>query len=169
MTDQGTVELETRSGFWFRVRPTRDADEAKLAAFFRALGPEDLRFRFLSTIREVSHDRLVEMIEHKPETDSVVAESKAGEIVAAAILAGDPATRRGEVAISIRADHKGKGIGWSLLEHLVETARQRGYASIESLEDRQNRSAIALEQEMGFIAEPLDDDPTLVRVSRQLT
>lgn len=169
MTEQGTVTLQTRSGFWFRVRPTRDADEAELAAFFRAVGPEDLRFRFLSTIREVSHERLVEMIAQTPDTDSVVAETEAGELVAAAMLAGDPVTRRGEVAITIRADHKGRGIGWSLLEYLVETARQRGYASIESLEDRQNRSAIALEQEMGFVAEAVEDDATLVRVSRQLT
>ncbi|MFV3517445.1 GNAT family N-acetyltransferase, partial [Mycobacterium tuberculosis] len=91
------------------------------------------------------------------------------EIVATAILAGDQAGDRGKVAVSIRSDHKGRGIGWTLLDYLVDTARARGYASIESIEDRQNRAAIALEQEMGFVTEPVDGEPTLILVRKSLS
>lgn len=168
MNEHDAVTLDTWSGYRFVVRRVQPADEARLAQFFRQVGPEDLRFRFLSTVREVSHDRLADMIVHDAHTDSVVAENEAGEVIAAAMLAGDPAGRQGEVAVSIRADHKARGIGWTLLDHLVELARHRGFASVVSIEDRQNRSAIALEQEMGFIAEPLEDDPMLVRVSKRL-
>lgn len=168
MNEQTTVQLETRSGFRFPVRPVGSDDEPRLADFFHHVGPEDLRFRFLSTVREVTHDQLVAMMNPDRQTDSILAETEQGEVVAAAMLAGDAAGERGEVAVSIRADHKGRGIGWTLLDHLVEIARARSYTSIESIEDRQNRAAIALEQEMGFHAEPVSGEPTLLLVRRLL-
>jgi GNAT superfamily N-acetyltransferase len=109
------------------------------------------------------------MIDPDDRTDSVIAEDEDGEIVATAMLAGDQAGDRGEVAVTIRSDHKGHGIGWTLLDYLVETARARGYASVESVEDLHNRAAIALEQEMGFVTEPVDDEPTLILVRKSLS
>ena len=169
MSSGEIAHLQTRSGFRFAVRTASVEDETKLANFFDQVGPEDLRFRFLSTVRNVSHDRLVAMVDPDDRTDSVLAENEDGEIVAAAMLAGDQAGDRGEVAVSIRGDHKGRGIGWTLLDYLVATARARGYASIESIEDRQNRAAIALEQEMGFATEPVNGEPTLVLVRKRLS
>lgn len=169
MTSDEIAHLQTRSGFRLSVRTASAEDETRLADFFQQVGPEDLRFRFLSTVRNVSHDRLVAMVDPDGRTDSVIAENEDGEIVATAILAGDQAGDRGEVAVSIRSDHKGRGIGWTLLDYLVNTARARGYASIESIEDRQNRAAIALEQEMGFVTAPVDGEPTLVLVRKSLS
>lgn len=51
---------------------------------------------------------------------------------------------------------------------MLTHARQLGYALIESLEDRTNRRAIALEQEMGFETFSVEGEPTLVRVACQL-
>lgn len=168
MTPGSVTHLQTRTGYRLTVRAASADDEASLAEFFDQVGPEDLRFRFLSTVRNVTHDRLVAMIDPDEHTDSVLAENAEGELVAAAMLAGDQAGARGEVAVSIRSDHKGRGIGWTLLDYLVEVARARGYASIESVEDRQNRAAIALEQEMGFTTEPVDGEPTLILVRKDL-
>ncbi|WP_210357286.1 GNAT family N-acetyltransferase [Sphingomonas beigongshangi] len=169
MTSGEIAHLQTRSGFRLSVRTASTEDETKLAKFFKQVGPEDLRFCFLSTVRNVSHDRLVAMVDPDSRTDSVIAENEEGEIVAAAMLAGDQAGDRGEVAVSIRGDHKGRGIGWTLLDYLVAAARAWGYASIESIEDRQNRAAIALEQEMGFVAQPVDGEPTLILVRKSLS
>ena len=168
MTEKMTTELRTRDGYRFHVRPVTGNDEPRLTDFFHHVGPEDLRFRFLSAVREGSHDWLVGMMNPGERTDSLLAENDRGEVVAAAMLAGDPAGERGEVAISIRADEKGRGIGWTLLEHLVGIARARGYASIESIEDRQNRAAITIEQEMGFDTQPVEGDSTLILVRKRL-
>ena len=60
-------ELITRTGFKFNVRPAQPSDEAALAAFFTHVTPDDLRFRFLTGLKTVSHDRLAAMttIDHR--------------------------------------------------------------------------------------------------------
>jgi GNAT superfamily N-acetyltransferase len=165
------VDLITRSGSRFRVRAVTASDEPALANFFHQVTPEDLRFRFLSAVQEVSHARLMEMIgvdQEATESFIVTAPGEDGTIVATAMLAADAAGKRAEVAISIRADHKGQGIGWTLLDRLAEHAKARGIRVLESVESRDNRAAISLEHEMGFIAEPVEGDSTLVVLRRQL-
>ena len=44
----------------------------------------------------------------------------------------------------------------------------RGYAVVESLEDRANHAALQVENDMGFDVAPVEDDPTLVWVSKRL-
>ncbi|OYX63317.1 MAG: GNAT family N-acetyltransferase [Sphingomonadales bacterium 32-64-17] len=169
--EAGTVQLVTRTGFKFGVRAVAAADEPALADFFRQVTPDDLRFRFLSAVREVSHARLEEMInvdQERTESFIVTAPDEGDAIVAAAMLAADPAGERAEVAISMRADHKGLGIGWTLLDHLAKHAEAKGVRVLESVESRANRAAISLEREMGFIAEPVEGDSTLVVLRRQL-
>lgn len=66
VTDQ-PVLLTTRTGFRVLVRPAGEADEAALAGLFAHVTAEDLRFRFLSSVRQVPHDQLVAMtkIDHR--------------------------------------------------------------------------------------------------------
>jgi len=165
-----TTELTTGTGLRLKVRPVTSADEPALAEFFRQVTAEDLRFRFLTAIDEVSHARLVEMIsvdQDQVESFLVTGPDESG-VLAAAMLAANPAGERAEVAISIRADYKGRGIGWSLLGHLGDHARRKGIRILESIESRDNHSAIALEREMGFTAHPVEGDTTLVLLRREL-
>lgn len=162
--DESNRVLTTRTGFRFHVRPARPDDEAGLAEFFRHVTPEDLRFRFLSTIREVSHDRLVAMtqIDHR-QTESFVALADDGKsIIATAMLACDAALQKGEVAISIRREDKHRGVGWELLGHICRFAEAKGVKVVESLESRQNREAIDIEREQGFEMGDHPEDPNLV-------
>ncbi|MEO9340339.1 GNAT family N-acetyltransferase [Mesorhizobium sp. SB112] len=168
--DDWSRDLVTRTGFKFHVRPARSEDEANLAEFFTHVTPEDLRFRFLTTVKEVSHDRLVEMtqVDHL-QTESFVAFADGGKsIIATAMLACDSALDRGEVAISIRHEDKHKGVGWELLSHIAQYAEAKGVRTIESLENRQNHQAIELEREHGFEAEPYPDDATLVILRKKI-
>ena len=164
-----TRGLTTRTGFDFHVRPATPDDEPALADFFAHVTPEELRFRFLTACKEVGHDRLQAMIDiDHDKTENFLAVLPDGTVIASGLIAADTAGERAEVAISIRADHKHKGISWTLLEHIARYAEARGIKVIESIESRENRAAIELEQEMGFVAETIEGDPTLVRVSRRL-
>lgn len=165
----GWTHLTTRAGLDLHVRPVRDDDEALIADFFAHVTAAELRFRFLSSVKVPGHACLVAMtrIDHD-RTENFLAFDDAGTMVASGMLAADPALERAEVAISVRAESKHRGIAWTLLEHITAYAESRGIKVIESIEARENRTAIELEQEMGFVAHSIDGDPGLVRVSRHL-
>ncbi|WP_454884218.1 N-acetyltransferase family protein [Sphingomonas oryzagri] len=163
------VHRTTRSGFGLDVRPAMESDEAILAQFFEHVTPEDLRFRYLSTVPRVSPAQLHAMthVDHRG-TDSFLAFDDEGALVATAVLGCDASLRHGEVAIVVRADHKARGIGWELLHHVAEIAADRGVETIESIESRENHAAIEVERDSGFVAHAVDDDPTVVRVVKSL-
>jgi GNAT superfamily N-acetyltransferase len=163
------ADLTTQSGVRLRVRHALPADEVLVADFCAHVTPEDLSFRFLSGMKEVSHERLRAITRaDDPRIINFLAFSPAEMLVAVGALAIDESLVRGEVVLSVRADHKHLGVSWTLLSHIAQYAERRGLKSIESLESRANRAAINLEREMGFEITQVADDPTLVLVKREL-
>ena len=172
MTDIRTVdwscELETRTGFRFKVRPARASDEPMLAEFFTHVTPEDLRFRFLTGLKTVGHDRLAAMtaIDHRQTENFLAFVDGEAAIIATAMLACDADMKVGEVAMAIRKEYKAKGVSWDLLTHVAAYAEAMGLTTIESVESRDSHAAIDMEREMGFAASPYPGDATLVLLQR---
>lgn len=162
--------VTTRTGFRFSVRPAAPSDEEALGAFFSHVTPDDLRFRFLSGIKTVSHDRLVAMtdIDHRQTENFLAFVDDEAEIIATAMLACDAEMKTGEVAIVIRPEYKGKGVSWDLLHHVTAYAKAKGLSTIQSIEDRSSHAAIDMEREMGFVASSYPGDATLVLVQKNL-
>ena len=165
---QWSAELTTRSGFHFYLRPARPDDEAALAEFFGRVSAEDLRFRFLTAVRTVSHDVLVNMtnVDHD-RTESFLA-FDGGTLIASAMLVADSELARAEIAIAVHADFKGRGVGWTLLEYAARYAQAKGITVLESIESSDNGSAVRIEKEMGFSVKPYPGDATLMLLERTL-
>ncbi|MBS0254535.1 MAG: GNAT family N-acetyltransferase [Proteobacteria bacterium] len=168
MTTDALTKLATRSGLQLGVRPAGEADEAALTAFFDAVSDEDRRFRFFSAAEHVSHAQLDPLIhaDHFRSESFLAFDMASGELVASALLACDKAMDTAEIAVSIRADAKGKGVGWALLDFLGREAQARGVRRVISIESRDNHATIELEREKGFTPEAFDGDPTLVVLSK---
>jgi len=165
-SDDWSRELTTRSGYVFRVRPADAGDEAGLAEFFTHVTPDDLRFRFLSAIKEVGQDQIERLthVDHHGTENFLAFDGLHGTMVATGMLAADAVLETAEVAIAIHKDFKHRGIGWTLLEHMTRFAQARGMKTIESMESRDNHRAIELEREMGFSLLPCNGDPSSVIV-----
>ena len=163
-----TTQLSTRSGLTLSVRAASEADEAALAAFFDSVSDEDRRFRFFAAAEHVSHEQLDPLIhaDHFQSESFLAFDTASGDLVASALLACDTAMDTGEIAVSIRSDYKGKGVGWALLDFLGQEARTRGLRRVIAIEARDNHAAIELEREKGFVPEPFEDDPSLVILSK---
>lgn len=162
--------IVTRSGLKLNIRAVTADDDALLADFFHHIHPEDLRFRFLSSIKEVGAEQIRRMthIDHKANETYVAFNEGDGVVVAVAALASDEAKQKGEVAISVHADHHHQGIGWEMLTLLADQAAARGLKTIESIESRNNHEAIEVERNMGFAVSSYPGDNTLVLVSKTL-
>lgn len=154
----------------FNVRPVLPDDQAALAEFFKHVTPDDIRFRFLTGIKDVGHDRLYALthIDHQQIENFIALSDDGSEIIATAMLACDADLKRGEVAIVIRSDFKNYGIGWELLKLVTRHARSLGVKIIESIESRENLAAIDLEREIGFTATSYPGDATLMLLQRTL-
>lgn len=165
-----SCDLTGRGGYRFHVRPAAPSDEAALADFFTHVTPEDLRFRFLSAIHKVGHDQLEALVnvDHRRTENFLAFDPDSGMLVATAMMAADASLRHAEVAVSIRADFKDRGIGWMLLEHISRFATAKGISTLESIESRDNHRAIELEREMGFKAQSCPGDATLMLVRATL-
>ncbi len=164
-----TVELTTRSGLQLFVRQAEPHDAPTLTTLFHNVKPEELRFRFLTALKEVGAEQIKAMTSPDRTTiDSYIAFALDGEAVATAMLACDDKGERGEVAICVHGAHHNEGIGWTLLSFLADRAQARGLATIESIENRANRAAIEVERDSGFSAETYPGDPTLMLVKKYL-
>jgi GNAT superfamily N-acetyltransferase len=164
-------DLTTRAGLAVHIRPAQPDDEAALGAFFEGLTPEDMRFRFLTALKTVGHDRLEQMthVDHRQTENFLAFEKDGSDIIATAMLACTADMAKGEVAIAILPDFKRKGLSWELLEHVAHFAEAKGVRILESIESRDHHAAIELEREMGFTATSYPGDATLMLVRRTLT
>lgn len=164
------VLARTQGGLDVRMRPATPDDHADLSAFFARLSAEDLRHRFLTSLKTVDAERLALMTQNdfRRAITFLSCDGADGSILAAAMLAGGPDTERAEVAVSVRSDLKGMGLSWSLLEHTLAYARAVGVKVVESIEAADNLAALDLEREMGFTVRSLPDDHGLRLAERAL-
>jgi len=162
-------KLHTYSGLPLQIRPATDYDEEQLIRFFRNVSEADRRFRFLSGDDRVGHSQVGPLIhvDHFRTESYLAFETIEGRLVATGQLACDPDFSTAEVAVSVRRDFRGHGIGWALLEKLGSEAFQRGARRVIAIEDRSNTAAIALEEESGFVATPFEGDPSLVLLVKE--
>ena len=167
-TDAFDSRLVTWTGLELMVRPAGPEDEADLAEFFAQVTPEDRRFRFLSGVDKVGHSFLERLtqVDHDLSEDFLAFDGDT--LIASAMVAADPAGERAEVAISVRADYRDRGVGWTLLDYAARWAAARGIPLIESVESRDNLKALELEMEMGFTSTAYPGDPCLVLVQKRL-
>lgn len=163
------IEIATRTAERFAVRSARPEDEAVLAAFFDKVSAQDRRFRFFCAQDHVGHEQLAPLVQSdRFQTETFLAFDPAGQLVSAGTLACDTPPDTAEVAISVRADRRGQGLGWAMLDLLADQARQRGVRRVIAIEDRENHAAIELEREKGFVARGVEGDPTLVMLEKTL-
>lgn len=161
------AERTTRDGETLMIAPGKPADEDGIKAFFASVSPEDLRFRFCDTVREVDHERIAQMVSD-PSVATFLARGADGTLLAIATLAADLDGEEAEVALSTRLAAKGHGVSWTLLEYVLDVAKAHGIASVRSFDLVEHRAAIKMEREMGFTARLNWADPAEVVASKAL-
>ena len=158
-----------RSGAALSARVATAADEPLIEAFYDRVSAQDRRFRFFTAAGHVGHEQLAPLVEGDHfRSECFLAFDAAGELAGTAMLACDKPLDTAEVAISVRQDWRGRGVGWGLLDLMAAEAQRRGVRRVIAIEDRENHAAIELEKEKGFTAYGIDGEPTLVMLEKLL-
>jgi acetyltransferase len=142
------------------VRPVRPDDEPLYGPFFAGVTAQDLRMRFFAPVKEFSHAFTARFtqIDYARAMAFVAIEESSGKLLGAVRLHANANYDTGEYAILVRSDLKGHGLGWLLMQMIIEYARTEGIGTIEGQVLRENTSMLAMCRQLGFqIAADPDD------------
>jgi acetyltransferase len=159
-----------RDGTPIRLRPVRPEDEPLLHDLTAHMTPEDLRLRFFSPLRGLSHRLAARLsqIDYDREMALVALIADADTALGVVRYAADPDLRQAEYAVALRSDWKGRGLGYLLMTQLIELARRRGIGELVGEVLHENAPMLRMCRELGFVISPGASDPAVVRVTKML-
>lgn len=144
------------------IRPIRRQDAAAERSFLRSLSPESKRFRFLGEFESPS-DAFIEKLTDIDYVNDVALVALANEsgkeyIVGVSRYAVDGTRDNCECAVVVADDWQGKGLGTSLMRHLIRIAQDRGLHRMVSMDLADNIEMKELAGYLGFRCHPDPDD-----------
>lgn len=151
-------ELTARNGQKIRVRPMRPEDEPAILEFLQHVSADDLRLRFFGPMKVFTHAFIARLTQlDYARAMAFVAFDDTGELVGVVRIHSDSRYESGEYAILLRSDRKGLGLGWTLMQLLIDYARAEGLKHISGQVLRENTAMLQMCRELGF---ELATDPT---------
>jgi len=93
----------------------------------------------------------------------IAIEEATGQMLGVVRIHADSEDRSGEYAILVRSDLKGHGLGWLLMELMIEYARAEGLESVHGQVLQENKTMLRMCRELGFhIASDPEDSGILI-------
>jgi acetyltransferase len=155
-----------RDGAAVLVRPIRPEDEALYGPFFAAVTERDLRLRFFAPVKEFSHAFIARFtqLDYGRATAFIALDESSGQMLGVVRLHANANYDTGEYAILLRSDCKGRGLGWLLMQMMIDYARTEGLKTIEGQVLVENAEMLNMCRELGFkiAADPNDADICVV-------
>ena len=148
------------------IRPMRSYDEDLVRRFLAHVTADDLRLRFFAPIKEFGQAFIARLtqIDYERAMALNAIDEATGEMIGGVRLVADANRETGEYAVLLRSDLKGRGLGWKLMELIIEYARTEGMRRIEGQVLGENRVMLRMCRELGFAISPDPDGADIQRV-----
>ncbi|MGB4859799.1 MAG: GNAT family N-acetyltransferase [Dokdonella sp.] len=147
------------------IREIRKQDTELERRFIERLSPTSRRFRFLGTLISPSDDLLRQLVAVDPTRDvaliALIGEGAEQTEVGVARLSAE-GDETCEFAVTVSDDWQHKGLGTLLMQHLINSAVERGIKSMHSFDAADNEHMREFAAHLGFKRTPDPDDATLV-------
>jgi RimJ/RimL family protein N-acetyltransferase len=133
-------------------RPITLDDELLLRDLLGHVSREDLRLRFFDSIKEFSPQFITGLLTIDGiSAMAFVAIDEAGhEMLGVVRIYCDPVHQAGEYAILLRSDLKGRGLGWDLMQLVIEYAKAEGLSRLCGQVLQENAAMLKMCRELGF-------------------
>jgi acetyltransferase len=163
--------IEVRDGRRVFVRPIRPEDEPAIHELLRHVTPEDLRLRFFAPIKEFTHQFIARLtqLDYARAMAFVAFDEASNELVGVVRIHSDSIYESGEYAILLRSDLKGKGLGWALMQLIIEYAKSEGLRVISGDVLQDNLIMLQMCRDLGFEVKPDPVEPGICKVKLKLT
>src|SRR4051812_23307419 len=106
------------------MRPLKPADAALYPEFIAHVNLEDSRLRFFSAIKELSEERIAQLtrLDYSRAMAFIALDEAAGKMLGVVRLHLDDDREGGEYAVIVRSELKGHGLGWLLMQRMLDYA-----------------------------------------------
>lgn len=144
----------TRDGTKLLLRPVKISDEPMVKDFFYSLSDQSLYRRFISSRKDMPHERLQDFVVIDYTVEKVIlamiGSEEHEEVVGIGQYGIDSQTHTAEVAVVVRDDFQGRGIGMELLSYLTYLAKREGLLGFTAEVLVENRPMMGLFEKGGF-------------------
>lgn len=154
------------------IRPIRAEDRQLEHDFIMGLSAESRRFRFLGDFKQPSEALMDQLVDtdnqHTVAFVAVIHEDGHVREIGVSRFSAEPDGKRCECAITISDDWNHRGLGVTLMQHLISVAREKGFAQLFSIDSAGNLPMRDLTKYLGFTHQCVPDDATMVRYELDL-
>jgi acetyltransferase len=144
--------IEVKDGWRVFVRPILPEDEPLIHELLRHVTSHDLRLRFFAQMKEFSHEFIARLtqLDYARAMAFVAFDEATGEMVGVVRIHSDSIYESGEYAILLRSDLKGRGLGWALMQLIIEYAKSEGLKAISGDVLAENTIMLEMCRSLGF-------------------
>jgi acetyltransferase len=166
---QELISVETlRDGTVIDLRPLRPEDEPLLLELAAHMSPEDLRLRFFTPMRGLTHAVAARLSQLDYDRELALIALEGQMPLGVVRYFADPDRQSAEYAVAVRSDWKGSGLGYLLMNRLIAVARQRGIGELVGDVLRENEPMLRMCRELGFTIATQPADPGVMVVRKRL-
>ena len=160
--------IEIKDGWRVFVRPIRPEDELIVQEAAKYVTPNDLRLRFFAPMKEFTHEFIARLtqLDYARAMAFIAFDEATNEPMGVVRIHSDSMYESGEYAILLRSDLKGKGLGWALMQLIIEYARSEGLKYVSGDVLQENTVMLDMCRHLGFEvkADPVEPDICHVRL-----
>ncbi len=154
--------IEVKDGWRIYVRPIRPEDEPLIHELLRHVTMQDLRLRFFAPMKQFSHEFIARLtqLDYARAMAFVAFDEATNQMVGVVRIHSDSIYETGEYAILLRSDLKGRGLGWALMQLIIEYAKSEGLKTISGDVLKENTVMLDMCRQLGFEvkADPVERD-----------
>jgi acetyltransferase len=152
--DVGRSELHeaTRGGERVLIRPVRPEDVALYRDFLADVSAEDLKLRFFADVAELSAEERDKLshLDYRHEMAFIALDEDIGRMLGLVRLKDELDEQTAEFAILVRSRLKGHGLGWLLMQRVIDYAKEKGLRRVYGDVLAENSAMLQMCAELGF-------------------
>ena len=113
---------------------------------------QDLRLRFFAPMKEFSHECIARLtqLDYARAMAFVAFDEASNELLGVVRIHSDSVYESGEYAILLKSELKGRGLGWTLMQMIIEYAKSEGLKAISGDVLAENTVMLAMCRSLGF-------------------
>jgi acetyltransferase len=151
------------------LRPIRPEDLPAHAELMNRMTPQDLRLRFFGQVRQIHHHQMARLTQIDFDREMAFIASRTGkdghaETLGVVRTITDPDNQRAELAVLVRSDMKGTGLGTMLMDKIIRYQKARGTGAVYAQIMAENSAMLRLALKSGFKRQRSEDPDVIETV-----